>query len=77
MSINTYGQYVKLSDSLERELTREALSCGEPVSIADLAKSIAKGVKIAARALARVLSDATRPLGNVRAHDSHLSSARW
>lgn len=77
MSVNAYDQYVKLSDSLERELTREALSCGEPVSIVDVAKSIAKGVKITVRAIARVLSDATRPLGNAHSHDSQLSSARW
>lgn len=77
MSINAYGQYVKLSDSLERELTREALSCGEPASIVDLAKGIVKGLSSAARYIGRVLSEATRPLGNAHAHDSQLSSARW
>jgi len=70
MSVNSYNQYVKLSDALERELMREALSCGEPVSVIDLTKSLAKGLKAVVHVIARTLSDATRPLGNAHVQSS-------
>src|SRR3546814_3073618 len=70
MSVNSYNQYTKLSDSLERELMREALSCGEPVSIVDLAKSFARGLKKILSAFVQLADDTAKVLDQSRVHRS-------
>jgi hypothetical protein len=69
-----YSHYTYLSDSAERALMRDALSCGETVSMADLAKSVFSALKKASLAIARFTAYAIRSTDYDRTRDPRLSA---
>lgn len=74
MSVKSYNQYVILSDSLERELMRDALSCGETVSLVAIAKSIGSGLKKVLIGFAQFADDTSNVLARSRVYGVSLSS---
>jgi hypothetical protein len=76
MSVKSYNQYVMLSDSLERDLMREALSCGETLSLADIAKSIGSGLKKVLIGFAQFADDTSNVLARSRVYGVSLSNSQ-
>ena len=74
LSINQYG---RLSDSLERDLMRQALSNGESVSIVALTQKALASVKKAAASTYSYIIDVTEALNEARAKDARFSGSQW
>lgn len=77
MSDLSYNQYSRLSDSLERELMRNATSNGESVSVIALAKTVARSLKNGFMAVADYVVEVTRALDEARAKDARFSRSQW
>lgn len=77
MSDISYNQYSRLSDSLERDLMRKALSNGESVSIMSLAKKVITGVKTGFFAFTSYMAELTAALDEARAKDARFSGSQW
>ncbi|TAL89812.1 MAG: hypothetical protein EPN46_05645 [Candidimonas sp.] len=80
----TYYQYTRLSDSLERNLMRDALSCGAPFSIVATAKSVFSGIKfVLSKVKAGVISymdfcsEVSTLMAEVRARNGYYTSTQW
>ncbi len=80
----TYYQYTRLSDSLERNLMRDALSCGEPFSIVDMAKSVfATSKSVFSKIKAGIISymdfcsEVSMLMAEVRARNGYYTSPQW
>ena len=77
MSSITYYQYTRLSDSIERTLTRNALSCGEPVSIAAATKSVFGAIKRGLVNFANFCADVSSTMAEARARGMYYGGTRW
>lgn len=77
MSDISYNQYTGLSDSLERDLMRKALSNGESVSITSLAKKVFTALKTGFIAVTSYIAELTNALDEARAKDAHFSRTQW
>lgn len=77
MSDLSYNQYSRLSDSLERELMRNATSNGESVSVITLVKTVARSLKNGFMAVADYVVEVTRALDEARAKDARFSRSQW
>ncbi len=77
MSDISYNQYSRLSDSLERDLMRNALSNGESVSIVSLAKKVIAGMKTGFSAFTSYMAELTHALDEARAKDARFSGSQW
>ena len=77
MSDLSYNQYSRLSDSLERDLMRSALSNGESVSIVSLVKKTIASLKTGFFAFTNYMAELTRALDEARAKDAHYSRSQW
>ncbi|WP_353149511.1 hypothetical protein [Pollutimonas bauzanensis] len=77
MSDLSYNQSSRFSDSLERDLMRNALSNGESVSIVSVAKKIAASVKAGFIAFTSYMAELNHALDEARAKDAHFSRSQW
>ncbi len=77
MSDLSYNQYNRLSDSLERDLMRTALSNGETVSIVSPAKKAFAAVKTAVSTFIDYIAELNKALDDARAKDAHFSRSQW
>ena len=77
MSDISYNQYSRLSDSLERDLMRDALNNGESVSIVALVKTALSMVKSGVIGLSNYMIAVTRAMDEARAKDSRFSRSQW
>ncbi len=73
MLINDYGQRVAFSDSVQRVLTREALSCGKSAAAVDFENGAVQGQGHLRQAAGRLLRQAAHVLGNT--HRGQLRGA--
>ena len=77
MSNLSFNQNGRLSDSLERDLMRQALSDGESISITALAQKAMSLIAQGAETLSFYISDVTKALNEARAKDVHFSGSQW
>ncbi|NYT63300.1 hypothetical protein H0A66_13345 [Alcaligenaceae bacterium] len=77
MSDLSYNQYTRLSDSLERDLMRNALSNGETVSIVSLTKKAYSALKTGFIAFVGYMADLNKALDEARAKDARFSRSQW
>lgn len=77
MSDLSYNQYSRLSDSLERDLMRKAMSDGESVSIVALIQKAVTAVKNGVLAANSYIIDVTAALNEARAKDARFSGSQW
>ncbi|NYT85057.1 hypothetical protein [Pollutimonas harenae] len=77
MSDLSYNQYGRLSDSLERDLMRKALSNGESVSIIALAQKALASIKQGIVSTYEYIIDVTEALNEARAKDARFSGSQW
>ncbi|HWL27767.1 MAG TPA: hypothetical protein VNQ97_02555 [Burkholderiaceae bacterium] len=77
MSDLSYNQYSRLSDSLERDLMRDAMSNGESVSVITLGKTVLRSLKNGFMAVADYLVEVTDALDEARAKDARFSRSQW
>jgi hypothetical protein len=77
MSDLSYNQYSRLSDSLERELMRDAMSNGESVSVITLGKTVLRSLKTGFMAVADYIVEVSRALDEARAKDARFSRSQW
>ncbi|MCC2597287.1 hypothetical protein LKR43_13165 [Pusillimonas sp. MFBS29] len=77
MSDLSYNQYSRLSDSLERDLMRKALSNGESVSMIALIQKAFASVKNGVKAANNYIIDVTAALNDARAKDARFSGSQW
>ena len=77
MSSITYYEYTRLSDSIERTVTRNALSCGESVSIATVLKSTYSAIKRGLVGFAEFCSDVGATMAEARARGMYYGGTRW
>jgi hypothetical protein len=77
MSNLSYNQFSRLSDSLERDLMRQALSDGESVSIAGLGKEVLASIQNGATAIWNYVIDVTAALDDARANNPRFSGSHW
>jgi hypothetical protein len=77
MSSITYSHDTRLSDSLEREVMRKAVSEGQSLSLVALCKT---GVAAVGRGISHVVDyvfDVTEALNDARAKDANFSRSFW
>lgn len=77
MSNITYNHYTRLSDSLERDVMRRALSSGEAVSMSSVLKSAWNSLKKAVVAFSDYVVDISTALNDARAKDARFSNTTW
>jgi hypothetical protein len=77
MSDLSYNQYSRLSDSLERDLMRDAMSNGESVSVITLGKTVLRSLKTGFMAVADYIVEVSRALDEARAKDARFSRSQW
>jgi len=77
MSDLSFNQYSRLSDSLERDLMRNALSNGESVSIVTLTQKALASIKKGIVAVYDYIIDVTEALNEARAKDARYSGTQW
>lgn len=77
MSNLSYNQFSRLSDSLERDLMRKALSDGESVSIATLGKEILAAIQNGVKASWDYVIEVTAALDEARANSARFSGSHW
>jgi hypothetical protein len=77
MSDLSYNQYSRLSDSLERDLMRDAMSNGESVSVITLGKTVLRSLKTGFMAVADYMVEVSRALDEARAKDARFSRSQW
>ncbi|NYT80216.1 hypothetical protein H0A70_01675 [Alcaligenaceae bacterium] len=77
MSNLSYNQFSRLSDSLERDLMRQALSDGESVSIAALGKEILAAIQNGVKAAWNYAIEVTAALDEARANNARFSGSHW
>jgi hypothetical protein len=77
MSNLSYNQFSRLSDSLERDLMRTALSDGESVSIATLGKEILAAIQNGVKATWNYVIEVTAALDEARANNARFSGSHW
>lgn len=76
MSSITY-EYTRLSDSLERNLTRNALSCGEPVSIVAGIKSVFSAIKNGLVDFAEFCAEVSTSMAEARTRGMYYGGTQW
>jgi hypothetical protein len=77
MSSVTYYEYTRLSDSIERTVTRNALSCGEPVSIVAGIKSVFSAIKRGLVSFADFCADVSTVMAEARTRGMYYGGTRW
>lgn len=77
MSDLSINQYSRLSDSLERDLMRQALNNGESVSALGLVKRLFASLGNAVSAFCNYMIEVTRALDEARAKDARYSRSYW
>jgi hypothetical protein len=77
MSDLSFNQYSRLSDSLERDLMRNAMSNGESVSVIALGKTVLRSFGKGFMAVADYVVEVTRALDEARAKDARFSRSQW
>jgi hypothetical protein len=77
MSSTTYYEYTRLSDSIERTITRDALSCGEPVSIVSGIKSVFSAIKRGLIGFADFCADVSAVMAEARSRGMYQGGTRW
>ncbi|NYT59897.1 hypothetical protein H0A65_13285 [Alcaligenaceae bacterium] len=77
MSDLSYNQHSRLSDSLERDLMRKAMSDGESVSIVALIQKAFTSIKNGVLAANDYIIDVTAALNEARAKDARFSGSQW
>ncbi|MGB6104371.1 MAG: hypothetical protein WBF88_11065 [Pusillimonas sp.] len=77
MSDLSYNQYSRLSDSLERDLMRKALSNGESVSIVTLTQKVLASVKKGVVAVYDYVIAVSEALNEARAKDARFTGSQW
>mgnify|MGYP001604154873 CR=1 FL=1 len=77
MSSITYYQYTRLSDSLERNLMRDALSCNEPVSIIAVVKNVFSKAKEGFIDFMDFCAEVNQAMSEARARSSFYAGSQW
>ncbi len=77
MSDLSFNQYSRLSDSLERDLMRKALTDGESISIVTAGKKALASVKKGVIAVSNYMIAVTQAMDEARAKDARFSRAQW
>ncbi|HWK71276.1 hypothetical protein [Pollutimonas sp. M17] len=77
MSDLSFNQYSRLSDSLERDLMRKALTDGESISIVTAGKKALASVKKFVIAMSNYMIAVTQAMDEARAKDARFSRAQW
>ncbi|MEO6986990.1 MAG: hypothetical protein ABI155_16815 [Paralcaligenes sp.] len=77
MSSITCYQYTRLSDSVERNLMRDALCCGEPFSIVATVKSAFSKIKAGVISYMDFCSEVSMLMAEVRARNGYYTSPQW
>jgi len=77
MSDLSYNRYSRLSDSMERDLMQKALSEGESVQAATLARKMLAALIKGVIAVKNYIVEVTRALDEARSKDAHFSGSQW
>ncbi|MGB3288242.1 MAG: hypothetical protein WBA83_03090 [Burkholderiaceae bacterium] len=77
MSDISFNQYSRLSDSLERDLMRKALTDGESISIVTASKKALASLRKAVVAVSNYMIAVTHAMDEARAKDARFSRAQW
>lgn len=77
MSSITYSHHTQLSDDVEREIMRKAVSEGQSISLVALFKTSFAVVGKALRHAFDFLVDVTNALNEARAKDARYSRSYW
>jgi hypothetical protein len=77
MSYITYNQYTRLTDSMERQQMREALSCGEPFSFFEEVKRVYSASKKAIIATLDFIVEVNQLMADAREKALRLGDSQW
>jgi hypothetical protein len=77
MSYITYNQYTRMTDAMERQQMRDALSCGEPFSLFEEIKRAYSVSKKAIIATLDFIVDVNQLMSEAREKALRLGDSRW
>lgn len=77
MSYVTYNQYARLTDSMERQQMRDALSCGEPFSLFEEIKRAYSASKKAIIATLDFIVEVNQLMADAREKALRLGISQW
>lgn len=77
MSTVTYTQYTRLTDSLERNLVRDAIGRGEQVSTMRQGNSVLASVKKGFLSFTSFVAAVYEAMNEARATNAHFTAAQW
>lgn len=77
MSTVTYTQYTRLTDSLERNLVRDAIGHNEQVSTMRQGKHILASVKKGFLSFTSYVAAVLEAMNEARATSAHFTAAQW
>ena len=77
MTSATYYEYTRLSDSIERSITRNALNCGESGSAVAGVKSVFSAIKRGLISFIEFCSDVGTVMAEARSRGMYCGGTRW
>lgn len=77
MSTITHTQYTRLTDSLERNLVRDAIGRGEHVSTMSQGKHVLASVKKGFLSVTAYVTAVYEAMNEARAKSAHFTAAQW